>query len=49
MKKLPLSVASILLMLAIAVDFTSKFMSIAADGILIGAAAFFLYTAIKNK
>lgn len=43
-----LTLAALFGVLAILVDFTSKLLSVAADGILIGAAAFLVWQVVKK-
>ncbi|ELD1608193.1 DUF3927 family protein (plasmid) [Escherichia coli] len=48
-EKLRLVLIAILLILVVLVDFTSKLMSVAADGILVGLVVYFIYPHLKNK
>ncbi len=44
-----LLLAALFAVLAIFVDFTSKMLSVVSDGILIGAAAFLVWQAVKGQ
>lgn len=43
-----LLIGVLFLILSVCVDFTSKFLSVLSDGLIIGAAAFVLYPIIKS-
>ena len=49
MKKLRFAAAVVLLFLVIAVDFTSKVMSVLADGVLVAGAVLLLLPLLKTK
>ncbi|WP_156566534.1 DUF3927 domain-containing protein [Metakosakonia massiliensis] len=49
MKKLRFAAAGVLLFLVIAVDFTSKVMSVLADGVLVAGAVLLLLPLLKTK
>lgn len=49
MKKLRFAAAVVLLFLVIAVDFTSKVMSVLADGVLVAGAILLLLPLLKTK